>query len=933
MAALNKKRLVLIDGHALAYRMFFALPIAGFSTRGGEPTNATFGFTRTLLELVNAPTPPDYLAVMFDKGGSFRDEMYSEYKGTREKMPNELQIQIDRIHDVLEALDIPIYEMEGYEADDLLGTVGRMSESLGILTLIVTGDRDLLQLVDEHVSVQLPGSRANDKPQVYTHEEVAARFGLTPGQIVDLKALMGDSSDNIPGVPGIGEKTAVQLLQTYTDLDSIYQNLDLVAPKRAKTALEAGRDSAYLSYQLAKIVTDVPFGFDLDACQLKHGDHTRAFDLFRELEFRSLIEMLGDRAKETTAEGQQLMLFGGSGEAKEAIRANAPQTITHVIHEEEDLVELAKKLESASAIAFDTETTSTDQMTAKLVGISLAIEPGEAFYIPVGHRVGDENQIPLETVVRQLEAPLINPGIPKYGHNISYDTAIMRRHGINVNPLSFDSMLGAWLLQPAGSRGKLGLKWLALMELGVEMTEIDELLGKGKSQITMDLVEIGRVAPYAGADADMTLQLVERIKAGLEQEKLDRLFYDIEMPLVPVLVSMEMAGVLVDIGKLQKMSAEMGQVLETLTTEVYNLIGFEFNINSSQQLSDVLFKQLGLPTEGLKKTRSGHYSTAADVLDDLRPHDKSGVIDRLLQLRELTKLRSTYLDALPGLVNPVTGRIHTSFNQTGAATGRLSSSDPNLQNIPIRTEQGRRIRDAFVAAPGNRLIAADYSQVELRVLAHISGDDGLRNAFQEGKDIHASTAATVYEVPLDKVTIEQRSFAKRVNFGLIYGMGAARLARDAGMSRADANAFVDTYFARFPRIQEYLEKTKKQAAELGYVETLLGRKRYFPQLDPTSKVNEQDRRAAERVAINMPIQGTAADIIKIAMIRLYNTLQERHSQAQILIQVHDELVLEAPESEAEEVAVLVQQTMETAYPLDVPLRVDVHIGANWGELK
>ncbi len=932
------KRLVLIDGHGLAYRMFFAIQ-QELTTSRGEPTNATFGFTRTLVNLISEADPPDYLAVSFDVGRTFRDDLFADYKATRAKMPDSLQVQIDRIHDVLKAFNIPTLEVEGYEADDVLGTVARRASELGLHTLIVTGDKDLLQLVDEHTTVQLPG-RDGGEVQLFDAAAVQEKYGLSPRQLVDLKALIGDKSDNIPGVAGIGEKTATRLLQQYGTLDNLYARLDEITDKRARTALENGRESAYLSRKLAEIITTVPVQFDLESCRTRDYDRNKVVALFRELEFRSLLKQIPHPGEETSPpqEGQQLSLFGditAPSPEKPSVSTGEPPTRTCVVQDEETLTALVNRLASAKMIAFDTETTSLDAMQARLVGISLAVEPGEGYYIPIGHQNGDGEQLPLERVIERLTPVMTDPDIPKAAHHTKFDVLVLRRHGLPVVPLSFDTMIAEWLIHPDSPRGKLGLKNLAFSRLGVEMTEIEELIGTGKKQITMDLVPIMQAAPYAAADADVTLRLVEPLQADLSRYGLEYLFHEIEMPLVPVLIDMEQAGVLVDTALLQRLSVEAGEILARLSDEIFQIAGYSFNLNSTQQLSDALFKKLQLPTRGLRKTSSGFYSTAADVLEELRPQDTTGVIEVLLQYREMEKLRSTYLDALPDLVNPYTGRIHTSFNQTGVVTGRLSSSDPNLQNIPIRSETGRKVRDAFIAAPGCRLIGADYSQVELRILAHVSGDEALCEAFRQEQDVHAATAAAIFGIPLEQVSRAQRSLAKSINFGLMYGMGAFRLARDSGMTVPEAEAFIKAYFERFPKVRQYLDETRRMAIERGYVETLLKRRRNFEVFQNTSGARRTDleRRAAEREAVNMPIQGTAADIIKIAMIRLHRTLYERGLHSKMILQVHDELVLEAPEEEVEEAAGLVKEVMEGAYPMAVPLRADVKTGRNWGELK
>jgi DNA polymerase-1 len=921
----DRPTLILIDGHALAYRMFFALSAEAFSVgKTGEPTNATYGFTRALLDIIMGDSPPDYIAVSFDTGATFRDELFDEYKATREKMPDELRLQIERIREVIQAFNIPILEAEGYEADDVLGTVAEQAAEEGVDVVIVTGDRDLLQLVDDHIRVQLPGRRLGDV-QLYDVAAVQEKYDLTPQQLIDLKAMMGDTSDNIPGVPGVGEKTGTKLLQEYGTLEGIYEHLEEITATRARNALAEYRETAFLSQQLGRIVTDAPVTLDLEACRTHDYDRDQVTTLFRELEFRSLVGRLPREGGDVS--GQQLPLFASS-ETGPSLSAGI--TTAHLVDTEEALDALVRRLESAEAIAFDVETTSTDQMQAELVGIALAVQPGEGYYIPVGHRTPGVGQLPLEMVIERLRPALTNPTIKKVAHNIKYDAIILARYGLNVTPLSFDTMIAEWLCTPGASRGSLGLKSLAFLRLDVEMTPIEDLIGKGAKQITMDLVPVERVTPYAAADADVTLRMVDLLEADMQSQGVWELFQEVEMPLVPVLAAMEQAGVLVDVELLAAMSDEFGERLSGTATNIYELVGYTFNINSTQQLSDALFGKLMLPTQGMRKTKSGHYSTAAGVLEELV--EAHPVVPLILEYREIDKLKSTYLDALPRLVNPETGRIHTSYNQTGTVTGRLSSSDPNLQNIPIRTELGRRVRDAFIAAPGHKLLGADYSQVELRILAHVSEDPGLIAAFQEDLDIHASTAAAVYGVPIDQVTREQRSFAKSVNFGLMYGMGAFRLSRDSGLTLAEAENFVRGYFERFPRVKGYLEATRRQATEHGYVETLMHRRRYFP-IFQREKASSQRRAAAEREAINMPIQGTAADIIKVAMINLHRELIARGLHGMMTLQVHDELVLEVPDEEVAETAELVKSVMMDAYPLIVPLKVDISIGAHWGEMK
>ena len=924
-------RLELIDGHALAYRMFFALPLDAFTTAEGEPTNATFGFTRTVIDQLLADDPPEYFAVSFDLGRTFRDDLFEEYKGTREKMPDELSVQIDRIKEVVSAFNIPILELEGYEADDVLGTIAAQANAQDVHAYIITGDRDLLQLVNENTTVQLPPRRGSQEPEVFEVAGVVDYFGVSPSQVVDWKALVGDKSDNIPGVRGVGEKTATRLLQQYGNLDNIYENIDEIKGALQQKLLD-GQDDAYLSRELARIVTDAPITLDLAACKAQDYDLSVVLDIFRDLEFRTLTRQLLDR----------------SPDVPESIEPEGqPPTETVIVSSREELQELVEQLENAKAISFDVETTSLDKMTAELVGFCLAVESPVSYYIPVGHLdqaaqnsqgqmslfAGEAtlapDQLPLETVLSAIRPAMTNPDIAKIAHNAKYDYTVLDQHGLRVSPISFDTMIGEWLTNPATKHK--GLKDLARQRLGIEMTEISELIGKGRSQKTFAEVPIDEAAPYGAADADITLRLVKPLKAEIKAKNQEDIL-DLEMPLVEVLSAMEQAGVRLDVAFFQQMSRELTDELAALEMKIYEIAGEPFNVNSTQQLSDILFKKLQLPHEGLKRTKSGHYSTSASVLDSLKQNDTSGIIDAIISYRELGKLKSTYVDALPAMVNPNTGRIHTSFNQTGAVTGRIASNSPNLQNIPIRSEVGQQIRRGFITDEGWLFLAADYSQVELRVLAHISQDKALIDAFLQDQDIHRTTAAAVYGVPIEEVTFNQRRFAKAVNFGLIYGMGAYRLARDSELTLAEAEDYIAGYFERFPGIRLYLDQTKELARTQGYVETLLGRRRYFPIFKmPASGSNRQAMMRAEREAVNHPIQGTAADIIKIAMKQLHEALADY--RARMVLQVHDELVLEVPQEELVEVKQLVLDIMSGALKLDVPLKVDASTGINWLELK
>lgn len=931
---MTSEKLVLIDGHALAYRMFFALPLESFTTKSGEPTNATYGFSRTLLDLILAPEPPEYLAVSFDTGATFRDDLFADYKGTREKMPNELRVQIERIKEVVRALSIPILELEGYEADDVLGTVAAKMHGR-VPVHIITGDRDLLQLVDDNTWVELPSRRPGASGEVYNPEGVKEYLGVRPDQVVDYKALVGDISDNIPGVKGIGEKTAVKLLAEYGSLENLYARLDEIKGA-LRQKLEDGRASADLSYKLARIVTDAPIDVELPDCLTHDYDAAVVLSIFRELEFRSLAKAL--TASIDSEDIPEPVTAGGEWQKTEVI----------TVRDEATLKEMEQHLNAARWISFDLETDSLERLSAGIVGFCLAVEPPVAYYVPVGHLDGQAQadsgqmnlfagaatlaggQLPMRRVLDAIRPALTNPAIPKVAHNAKFDCMILERYGVTVSPVRFDTMIAEWLTDPATKHK--GLKDLARHRLGVEMTEIDELIGRGKTQMSFAQVPIEAAAPYGAADADMTLRLVPPLQHELEEKGLTRLL-DLEMDLLPVIADMERAGVRIDVVFFRHMSQDLTAALLKLEQTIYDIAGEPFNINSTQQLSDILFKKLGLPREGLKKIASGHYSTAADVLEGLKASDTTGIINAIIEYRELGKLKGTYVDALPQLINPETGRIHTSFSQTGAITGRLASSNPNLQNIPIRSEVGQQLRRGFVTEPGWSFLSADYSQVELRILAHISQDATLLEAFREDLDIHTATAAAIYGVPLDKVTKNQRRFAKTINFGLIYGMGAFRLARETGLTLGEAETYVKKYFGQFPGIERYLEQTRHKARTDGYVETLFGRRRYFPVFKTAmSGANRQAVQRAEREAVNHPIQGTAADIIKVAMIRLHAELKA-HYRARMVLQVHDELLLEVPLEELDEVRDLVVDRMSNAFKLDVPLKVEAETGANWLELK
>lgn len=920
--------LYLIDGHAVAYRAYFALSGANperWQTSGGEPTAGIYGFASVLLRLLENDKP-DFLAVAFDVGKTFRHEMYPEYKGTRAKMPDDLRPQIERIRQMVDAFNLPRLELDGYEADDVLGSVARQAAEQGLGVKIITGDRDLLQLVDERIIVNLPGRSMSDVRDYYP-ADVKKKLGVRPDQVVDMKALMGDSSDNIPGVYGIGEKTAQSLLAQYDTLDNIFAHLDEI-PKRFQTKLATDKKAAYLSQDLARIRTDLPIYLDLEQARADQLDAVAVTELFRELEFHALTNRLAKLTQTSAAAPEstgQLSLFGGMNAPVLSSPTQIVSIDVQIVDTRATLYALAEKLQEAEMIALDTETTSTDEMQAELVGISLAIRTGEGFYIPTGHQTGQ--QLPVEDVLDALRPALTNPNIQKIGHNLKYDVILLARYGLWVTPLSFDTMIAEWLIDPASH--SLGLKKMAFVRLGEQMIEIEELIGKGKNQHSMAEVAIADAAPYAAADAEICMQLYPLLKQDLERVAATKLLEEMEMPLVGVLVEMEMAGILLDAPFFSKMAVQLETRLAEIEKQVVELVGKAFNLNSTQQLSDILFVRLGLqPPDRTRKTKSGHYSTSASVLEGM--HGAHPVVDLILEQRELSKLKSTYVDALPAAINPATGRVHTSFNQTGSVTGRLASSNPNLQNIPIRSELGRRVRKGFIAAKGNVLLAIDYSQIELRIVAHMAQDETMLAAFRSGQDIHSTTAAAIYGVRLEDVTKEMRRHAKAINFGLIYGMSAFGLTRSTELTLAESEDFVKAYFKKFPGVKSYLDNIRQVAAEQGYVETLLGRRRYFPALKNPGNQNQRNRE--EREAINAPIQGTAADIMKIAMLDVAKALRNAGLHSKMLLQVHDEVVIECPQNELDDTIKVVTNAMESAYPLDIPLSTEARWGLTWGEL-
>jgi len=904
--AQKKPLLVLFDGNALVHRAYHALPPLAV-TRTGEATGAVYGFAGMVLKVL-AELKPTHYAIAFDyPAPTFRHREYAAYKAQRPPTPEELRSQFDRVRQLVQAFNIPSFEVEGYEADDILGTLSHQASAQGIDTIIVTGDLDTLQLVSPRVRVLTPRpGRSFSDTLLYDGEKVSEKYDISPPQIADLKGLKGDPSDNIPGVTGVGEKTAVKLLQQFGSIEGIYAHISEVAPAKLQQTLKEGEKAARESKRLATIVTDVPIALDLDACAASAFDRDRVVALFRELEFTSMLGRLHE-------------LGPAEVEVLPALKEEALEEDYRIVNDTQALDQLIAELRAVPSFAIDLETTGKEPMYAGLVGLSFSCELGKAYYVPVGHRLGA--QLPLNQVLERLRPLIEDPNIAKIAHNGKYDMMVLSQYGIELQNLSFDTMIAAYLL---GEKA-LGLKPLAFSKLGVEMTPITDLIGTGAKQTSMDYVDISMAGRYACADADIAGRLARLLDGELKEQGLWALFADLEMPLVPVLLGMERNGVALDIESLGAMSQSLGDRMITLEAEIYNLVGHKFNINSTQQLGAVLFEEMRLP--GGRRTKSG-YSTDASVLDGLRGIHP--VIEPLLEYRQLTKLKSTYLDALPALINPKTGRVHTNFNQTGTATGRLSSSDPNLQNIPIRGELGKQVRKAFIASDGRMLLAADYSQIDLRVMAHLSQDAHLMAAFHRDEDIHTATASEVFGVSAPEVTPDMRRVAKTVNFGVIYGISDYGLEQATELSREEASRFINAYFEKHKGVKEYVESTKRQARERGYVETILGRRRYIPEINSS---NAQVRSAAERMAINMPVQGTSADIIKLAMIGIQREMDRRGLRAKMILQVHDELVFEVPKEELEEMRGLVEDIMPHSLALSVPLKVETKVGRNWGEMK
>ncbi len=909
--------LILVDGSSYLYRAFFASQQADLRTSTGLPSGAV-RVMANMMRSLRKQYPDCHVAVVFDaKGKTFRDDIYPEYKATRASMPDDLRSQVAPIHQMIKAMGFPFLMVEGVEADDVIGTLARQATEKQLPVLISTGDKDMAQLVSDHVTL------IDTMKDVKTDREgVIEKFGVPPELIIDYLALMGDKVDNIPGMTGVGEKTALALLQGIGSIDEIAANLDKVAAlgfrgsKAFADKFREQEEQVRLSYVLATIKTDVVLEQSLEELQLGPIDKEALLAVYREYELRNLIkELESDGAEESEA----------AGDEEGAAPAAAIETDYRCVLDEAEFDEWLARLQAAPLFAFDTETTSLDYMEARVVGVSFAIEPGKAAYVPFGHDyLGAPVQLSEALVLGKLKPLLEDPTRLKVGQNLKYDRNVLLNHGIELQGIAYDTMLESYVLNSTASRHDMDS--LARRYLNVETISFEDIAGKGVKQLTFNQIELDQAAPYAAEDADITLRLHQTLWGKLSAEPgLAKVFSEIELPLLPVLARMERLGTTIEPKLLHQQSQEIEVRLAELEKQAHELAGQEFNLSSPKQLGEILFTKLGLPI--IKKTPKGAPSTAEEVLAELA--ETYELPQLLMEHRGLAKLKSTYTDKLPLMIKPQTGRVHTSYHQAVAATGRLSSTDPNLQNIPVRNEQGRRIRQAFIPCAGYKLVAADYSQIELRIMAHLSGDKGLLTAFAEGKDIHKATAAEVFGVALDAVTSDMRRSAKAINFGLIYGMSAFGLAKQLGIGRAEAQKYMDLYFERYPGVLEYMERTRQQADAQGYVETLFGRRLYLPDIKSR---NAGLRKAAERAAINAPMQGTAADIIKRAMINVDGWIRGIEDESiRMLMQVHDELVFEIREEKLEEYIALIKEKMSAAAELHVPLVVEAGTGDNWDQ--
>lgn len=926
------KKIFLIDGMAIAYRAYFAFIQRPLINSKGQNTSALYGFVAFLLRLIENEKP-EYLAVAFDTATpTFRHKEYKEYKATREKMPEDMATQIEPLKRIVNAYGIPLIEIEGFEADDIIGTLARRAAIEDFDVVMVTPDKDYLQLINDRIKILKPGYQGKED-ELLDEKSVEARFGVGPEKVIEVLALMGDKSDNIPGIPGIGEKTAIPLIQKYGSVENLVGQSDEIPQKGIKDKIQTHKELAYLSKRLVTIHTDVPLTIGPKDLKYSGPNLSELIRLLETYELKSFLKKVHTKQSEPI-EKEPTTEFTEPPRVKTNIRTD--KHIYSVIRNLSELDELVHKLKKAELIVFDTETTSTDALNANLVGISFSIREAEASFIPVARdptepgtlfgereREGSKTDVSPDltaaAVTKRLKPIFEDSKLLKSAQNAKYDMLVLSRYGIIVKGLVFDTMIANYLLRP---EGRHNLDAMAEEHLNYKMVSYEDLVGTGKQQLGIREVSLQRLVDYACEDADITYRLTSILRGKLASAGLTALFENVEIPLVNVLTEMERTGVTVDTKYLAQMSKRLDGMLKSCIEKIYEVAGMQFNINSTKQLAEILFEKLGLPVQ--RKTKTG-FSTDVGVLESLR--HAHPIVDHLLEYRQLSKLKSTYIDALPKLMNPSTGRVHTSFNQTVAATGRLSSSDPNLQNIPIRSEIGREIRKAFCASgPDNRIISADYSQIELRIMAHISGDFGLREAFQRGEDIHATTAARVFGVQHDKVTKDMRRKAKEVNFGIMYGIGPFGLASRLEISQSEAKEIIDRYFDRFPKVKEYIQDTIKFARSHEYVETMLGRRRYLPDINSR---NGNIRQAAERQAINMPIQGTAADMIKVAMIRVLESIRKARLDAHLILQVHDELVVEAPVKHIDKAKAIVVKEMSESLPLSVPVVVDAGIGSNW----
>ena len=906
----SQNLLILIDGHAIIHRAFRGISAQGNNltvSSTGEDVTGVYGFLNIFLRAISDRDPSHCIITFDTPKPTFRHIAFPDYKAQRAETPEELKPQFERVRQMMETFAVPTFSLDGYEADDLIGTISAQAEEHGLETIILTGDRDTFQLISPYTKVDL-GSNARDR-KLYGESELIARYnGLTAEQQPDFKALLGDNSDNIPGVPRVGEKRAIALLNSYVNLEGIYENLESIHPPSVKTSLTESKNIAFNNRELMTIDRQVPITVDFESALFGGYDMEQVITLLKELEFNSIISRIPGTKQVINSDM--------------AITKPVPNTDTvyTCVDNQEKFDAMMLSLQKAHKIAFDTETSDLNPMLASIVGLSFSTNAGSAWYIPVGHSEG--LQLSLEYVIEQLKPIFENPDKQMCAHNANYDLMILSKYGIHVTNLTFDTMVGAHLL----GNSSLGLKNLSQTLLGIDMQPITELIGTGKKQISFSDVSIEEAYPYAAADADCTLQLWNHFEPEIDSSFAKNIMSNIEMPLIPVIIEMQRNGITLEKDNLESMSEELQSDMEILHESIVSHVGHSLNINSPSQLSQVLFNELDLPKT--KKTKTG-YSTDANSLEFLKTAHP--IIEQILNYRELSKLKSTYVDALPHMINPHTERVHTSYNQTGSITGRISSSEPNLQNIPVRTERGRKVRNAFIAPTKNSLLfAADYSQIELRVLAHLSQDPGLLSAFHNGEDIHSSTASLMFDVDINKVDSEMRRIAKVLNFGVIYGLSAHGITQQTGFSREEGNNFIKTYFSKYPGIQNYLDKIKEFARENGYVETLMGRRRYVPDIHSS---NFNIRSAAERISINMPIQGTAADIMKLAMINVYNNLESTSLESKILMQVHDELVFEVPTQELEPLKSIVVTEMPNAMDLDVDLKVETKQGPSWGDME